>query len=173
MFTKHPIQSAILLKTTGATVIALLCCLGGVISAHAEPNSATTAPAETVRLLPPPAPAQGTGLSSGLLDVGAMGSATYTRGDSGARTANRVAKAAESMRGAVAGTTVSVTSTCPQGQTLQAGSGAAGTNGGSSQVSLLQSYASGTTGWTAIGIVSGSGLAASESLDVIAVAVCG
>jgi hypothetical protein len=66
-----------------------------------------------------------------------------------------------------------VTSTCPPGQTLQAGAGAAGTSDGSDQVALLQSYASGTTGWTAVGIVTGSGLSADEALDVVAVAVCG
>jgi hypothetical protein len=121
---------------------------------------------------PPAPPASASSLPPALEDD-AIASQRFTRDTSSSSSVSRpVAKGAESVPGAVAGSTVTATSTSPQGQTLQGGVGAAQTSDGTNRGALSQSYASGQASWTAVAVVAGYGLTADESLAVVAVALC-
>jgi hypothetical protein len=146
----------VIFRVLGSLAVGAVISLSAVLPAHAD----------TIHLLPPP-----TASSNATTAVSPIDTTLYTRGDSQGAD-GRVAKGAESARGATAGSTVTATSTCPQGQKLQGGSGAVQTNDGSNHGSVSQSYASGPSSWTFVGVVADSGLAADEALDVVAVALC-
>ena len=103
-------------------------------------------------------------------------STLFTR-DGSASSAGTVASASltESAKGAKAGTLVTANVTCPAGQELRGGGASVQTSDGESpsRAALSQSYASSTTTWTVVGVVSGDNLSAAQALDVTAIALCG
>jgi hypothetical protein len=180
--------TSLLFQASGSVLIGGLLCLGAVTSSHAQttppsvnPSTSTVADSSVhltsiasseIRLLPPPGPMSGsTGLSAIIGDASA--SALLANGNPATVGASQpVTNSAESERGATGGTTVTVTATCPAGQTVQSGSGTAQTSDGAIRGVLVQSYPSGTSGWTAVGIVPSTGLPENEALGVVAAALC-